>query len=365
MIRSCVVSAVLLAAVPAAAQTAFPDIGSAPVTISLSRSACFGACPVYRLDIDAKGAVTFVGERYVAVPGKHRSQIEPGAVSALLNVFRAANFFSLKDAYRARVTDLPTTTITLTIGSQRKTVVDYGGMNAGMPGDVLALENTIDAAADSEKWVKGNARTVAALKAEGWDFESHREDNLKLLSAMSPDGNLVWGLLAAGMPADSDYGCTALMKAVTARDFATAFLLTAAHAPFVTETAREYRGGRCDVPGRAVDENDLEALAWLLRHGADASGRDGAGLSLLMRAKGQSEIVRLLLADGADINAKDGEGRTALLRAAAWPDVVTQLLQRGADPNVQDRAGRSAFDIFPQGSPAAQLLLDWRQAQQK
>jgi ankyrin repeat protein len=119
------------------------------------------------------------------------------------------------------------------------------------------------------------------------------------------------------------------------------------------------------VPGRAVDEGDLEAVAWLLRQGADPSGYDGAGVTLLMRARGNADMVRLLLADGADLNARDGKGQTALMRAGAWPDVVTQLLQRGANAEAKDAQGRTAFDFFPPGSPAAQLLLDWRQARAK
>ena len=357
----------LLVAVPAGAQTgSFPEIRPGQsVTISLSRTACFGACPVYALDIDAKGAVTFNGEKFVAVTGKHRGLIAAEDFTSLVDEFRAADFFALQNAYRAPVTDLPTTTIAIAVGRQRKSVTDYGGSRAGMPASVRALEDRIDALAGTEKWVKGNDQTVAALTAEGWDFETHREANLRLISAMSHDGNLVLQLLAAGVPTDSDYGCAGLMKAVAARDFATAYLLVRAHVPFVVETAREYGGARCDVPGAAVDGGDLIGVAWLLRHAADASEHDRQGVSLLMRAKGAADMVKLLLSDGADPNARDAKGQTALMQAGAWPDVVALLLGHGADGNIKDSQGRTALELYPPGSPAAQLLTEWRQAHAK
>src|SRR6185312_16899096 len=107
-----------------------------------------------------------------------------------------------------------------------------------------------------------NEQSVAALQAKGWDFTTHHDDNLQLLSAAGHNGELVAQLILAGVPADSEYGCVALNNAVVGKDRATAETLVEYHAPFVVETAKPYGGARCDVLGDAVSRDDLAGAAW-------------------------------------------------------------------------------------------------------
>jgi len=131
---------------------------AAPVLITLERTPCFGFCPDYTVSIDGEGNVTYNGGRFVAVTGEQHAKASSQDVAALLRAFDAVRFFSLRDAYRANATDLPTTIVTLTRNHHTKRVLDYAGASVGMPQGVIALEQQIDRVAHTEAWV---ARPIA------------------------------------------------------------------------------------------------------------------------------------------------------------------------------------------------------------
>jgi hypothetical protein len=131
-----------------------------PVTITLTRSMCFGFCPAYRVTINSDGEVSYVGERFVNAVGERRATIPRADVERLLRRFDEARFDQLRDAYRAEVTDLPTYTITLERNGRAKTVVDYGGLSAGMPQAVRDLQDEIDRVANTGQWVLRDGQPV-------------------------------------------------------------------------------------------------------------------------------------------------------------------------------------------------------------
>jgi len=132
----------------------------APVEIVLARTACYGFCPDYTVTIAGDGAVRFVGRRFVDAIGERTAQIPAADVARLLDRFDAVGFESLRDVYRANVTDLPTYTIRLTRNGQTKTVVDYGGVSAGMPPAVRELQDEIDRVARTAQWVLRDGQPV-------------------------------------------------------------------------------------------------------------------------------------------------------------------------------------------------------------
>lgn len=124
--------------------------------IELSRSMCYGTCPAYSVTIRGNGSVHFDGQRYVKIPGKHEARIAPDAVMELVRQFERAKFFAADDKYIAEVTDNPTYTLTLTVGGKTKTVTDYVGEQVGMPLVITDLENAVDEAAGTKRWIKGD-----------------------------------------------------------------------------------------------------------------------------------------------------------------------------------------------------------------
>lgn len=139
-------------------------VATEPATITLTRGVCFGFCPDYTVTIESDGRVSYEGRRFVAVAGRQEARVAPGEVQHLLARFDAIGFMDLRDAYRARVSDLPTYTVTLTRGGVRKQVLDYGGVHAGMPAAVRELQDEIDRVAGVDRWVLRDGEAVRELE---------------------------------------------------------------------------------------------------------------------------------------------------------------------------------------------------------
>jgi hypothetical protein len=140
--------------------------GGGPVVITLTRGACFGFCPVYSVSITGDGQVTYVGRNFVNVTGEQHATVPASEVQALLRRFDAAHFASLQDEYRARVSDLPTYTVELQRNGVRKSVLDYGGLSAGMPQTVRELQDEIDRVAGTSRWVLRDGQPVRRPRPE-------------------------------------------------------------------------------------------------------------------------------------------------------------------------------------------------------
>jgi hypothetical protein len=131
---------------PSAAPTqAIPD----DFVVALERTACFGACPVYSVRIDAKGNVTYDGTRFVRVVGRQTERIAVSRVVALVERVDRIRFFELEDKYRQLITDLPTTFVTVTRGGRTKRIEDY----FGAPESLKKLERAIDETARVAGWI--------------------------------------------------------------------------------------------------------------------------------------------------------------------------------------------------------------------
>lgn len=130
------------------------------VEIRLVRGVCFGFCPDYTVAINGDGEVRYEGRRFVNVRGERSATIPREQVAQLLARFDEIGFQNLQDAYRANVTDLPTYSVTLTRNGVSKTVVDYGGVSAGMPQSVRALQDEIDRVAETAQWVLRDGQPV-------------------------------------------------------------------------------------------------------------------------------------------------------------------------------------------------------------
>ena len=166
----------------------FPDVNREELVISLQRTASFGSCPDYKITITGDGRLvfqtipfldhddvanvhrSFSTESGVRVPGTHQTTIDPQVIDDLLAQFEQSRFFSLRDQYRAEVTDNPTYVVTIDTGNGQKSVVDYVGKEAGMPESMTALQDAIDAAAGTERWIKGTPQVIPLLQKEGADF---------------------------------------------------------------------------------------------------------------------------------------------------------------------------------------------------
>jgi hypothetical protein len=117
--------------------------------IRLYRSMCFGTCPSYTVEISGNGDVTYVGGPHVRVAGVQRSKISQESVRDLYESFVRVGYFSMREIYCMRVTDLSTSTTSIEYDGRMKEVINY---NTG-PDELRYLEQKIDDVAGTLKWV--------------------------------------------------------------------------------------------------------------------------------------------------------------------------------------------------------------------
>lgn len=149
----------LVACAPVNSPAETPPVTS-NVEITLTRSVCFGSCPDYTVTVTGDGQVRYEGRRFVNVVGTRTATVPREDVARLLQRFDQIGFERLNESYRGRMTDLPTYTVTLARNGRRKTVVDYGGVDAGMPREMRDLQQEIDRVAQTAQWVLRDGQPV-------------------------------------------------------------------------------------------------------------------------------------------------------------------------------------------------------------
>ncbi|SRR5579883_1162263 len=129
---------------------------SQSIMLTLERTACFGACPIYKLTIYGNGKVVYAGKRFVTVTGIRTTTISRAAVRQLVAEFQQIHYFGLQDSYTGGHTDAPSAITSLTIGTQHKTVNHYLPSPTA-PQRLTALENKIDTVVNVQQWTGKHA----------------------------------------------------------------------------------------------------------------------------------------------------------------------------------------------------------------
>jgi ankyrin repeat protein len=346
------------------------------VVVRLSRSGCFGTCPSYSVEIHGNGTVLYTGEGFVTVMGQHRATIAKDVVAQMVDAFRAANFYSLRDEYRWGATDLPTYTVSFSSDGKSKKLLDYAGQKVGMPESVSKLEETIDRLSGVERWTKGNADTVPALMAEHFDFKSDAASEILTNAADRGTADAVRDLVNAGVMVSAKPGPRGWGRAGSALDNAAfhgdveklrALLNAGAQDPQIKTTALEHAAvaGKLDAMrlliqsgANPVDPNVLVGTASsgvpavveeILRYKPNVNARDQNGWTVLTACVDAHHykdvgvdlegVVRLFLEAGADPNLADNEGNTALILNARNLKIPEMLVAHGANVNAQAKNG--------------------------
>jgi len=129
-----------------------PQPWQSPVLLTLERTACFGACPIYKLTVYGNGKVVYEGKRFVKVAGTRTTMIRQAVVKQLVAEFQRLQYFQLQDSYTGGHTDAPSALTSLTLGNQQKHVNHYLA-SPDAPAKLTALENKIDAVVNANQWI--------------------------------------------------------------------------------------------------------------------------------------------------------------------------------------------------------------------
>jgi hypothetical protein len=365
----------------------FPQVDSSKLKITLTRGACYGTCPDYQVTIYGGGRVIFSTREdslpgsaeahrefnpfpYVVAPGTREYRIDPKAVDALLEKFKAANFFALKSHYTAQVTDNPTYEVEIDTGHGRKSVIDYVGKEVGMPAAVSELENAIDDAAQTARFVSGADGLVDVLASEGFDFRSEEAARMLVQAIEAGGDQTLIDLVGRGAPLElvsaggpygvkGKYGTVALLTSIR-EGRATLFSELVGRGWLKrtdgTEVADAFAGSGAGCSPALASASfkagiKVDATA---RNKEDMFGASGGATALSSLGSGytcRDEKARLataarLLALGADPNHRNDEGKTPIF-AVENLALLNLLIANGSDPKAIDNSGASAvFDSW-------------------
>ena len=157
------------------------------VQIALERTGCYGTCPAYSVTVRGNGRATYIGHAFVDVTGKHEYEVPRDDVAHLVDLLRQFDIWSLRTTYRADVTDNPAQRLTISVGGQTRTLVDYLGELAGMPSTIKDFENAVDKAGRTPEWTHLSMFSVERLAAGHFDFRSRASADLLVRAVENSD----------------------------------------------------------------------------------------------------------------------------------------------------------------------------------
>ena len=134
--------------------------------ITLQRFRCRGSCSPYKLTIFGDGTASYQGDNdWIDYSAKeYRGHVSAEAVRQLVNLFRISDYFNLSDQYEARIHDAPAIMTSISFDDKSKSVLDYVGVEAGMPEVVRTVEDGIDSLAGPKVWQERQKRAAKIRK---------------------------------------------------------------------------------------------------------------------------------------------------------------------------------------------------------
>ena len=118
--------------------------------ISLQRTPCYGACPVYLVEVFPDGLVRFKGQRHVMVTELVELKLEPQALQKLTARLDQSPFAQWPDFLKVSASDAPTVVLTY----KGHVVRHYRGDDTA-PSELNQLEDDVDALIGTQRWIKG------------------------------------------------------------------------------------------------------------------------------------------------------------------------------------------------------------------
>jgi hypothetical protein len=127
--------------------------------VTLERTSCFGACPMYKVTLRRDGTISYNGRRFVELEGVYEGKVY--GFDRLAQLIIASGYFNLKDGYALNATDLPSANTSVVRNGKRKTVTNYG--DAG-PVELWGIEMAIDGMLKSARLEKAKGQQLSPRK---------------------------------------------------------------------------------------------------------------------------------------------------------------------------------------------------------
>ncbi len=123
-------------------------------SIVLSKTACFGTCPIYQMTINGNGLATFEGERFTDKIGSFSKQLTEQETKDLFRQLATYDWNSFQDSYPAQVTDLPSVIFHFNFKDVKKKV----SVRGEHPPTLDVINNMLSNIAESDGWTSSNSK---------------------------------------------------------------------------------------------------------------------------------------------------------------------------------------------------------------
>ena len=131
--------------------------------ITLERTACFGTCPVYGLNLFEDGTVVYIGVDHVAVTGVQVTKIDPSIVQSLVDQMKASSYFGWNDEYTKQIiTDQPT--VITSLSTVLQTRLDNSNRGRVMALWIMGFGGTVPIGA----WALGLVASATSITVVLW-----------------------------------------------------------------------------------------------------------------------------------------------------------------------------------------------------
>jgi hypothetical protein len=131
-----------------------PELSGKRKIVALTRSDCFGRCPVYRVVLYDDGTLTYEGRTYVKVIGNATTVVSRENIALVRRAIDESGLSKLEAncCNCLTVTDVPTVTIDFAVDGEGKTVEHYTGC-ATAPSWLRSFEDRLDGLLGSAQFV--------------------------------------------------------------------------------------------------------------------------------------------------------------------------------------------------------------------
>lgn len=118
------------------------------LAVSLTKTACYGQCPVYNFKLYSDCTATYNGTAFTDKIGDWKSKLTKKQFNSIIAEFKRSDFFEFKDRYYSEISDLPTTYLYYSDSNRDKKIMDY----YGAPQELKDLEAMVEGLIDKLEW---------------------------------------------------------------------------------------------------------------------------------------------------------------------------------------------------------------------
>lgn len=112
--------------------------------IKMQRTACFGRCPEYTVEVFKNGKVTYFGKKNAKMQGMNTASTSAEGIARLFREIARYKLLSLNGNYKNKITDIPHLNLTFTINGKNKAILNAEGGPAYLAAIGLKIDSLVD-----------------------------------------------------------------------------------------------------------------------------------------------------------------------------------------------------------------------------